>query len=122
LFSVEWEVAPTYVEGSQALVVTLLRDFIEQGPTQAELQVARKQLEGKLLRDVAQNKRLAELLSELTHQGQPDDYLNTYFERTNRLTPADVRAAMQRHLDLNYSVQVSVGPSVEQQPLPAPDQ
>ncbi|MBO9549739.1 pitrilysin family protein [Pseudomonas sp.] len=122
LFSVEWEVAPTHVEGSQELVVTLLRDFIEQGPTQAELQVARKQLEGQLLRGVAQNKRLAGLLSELTHQRQPDDHLNTYLERINRLTQADVRAAMQRHLDLSYIVKVSVGPSVEQQSLPAPDQ
>ncbi|QHG67519.1 M16 family metallopeptidase [Pseudomonas putida] len=122
LFTVEWEVAPAHVQGSQDLVVTLLRDFIEQGPTQAELQVARKQLEGQLLRGVAQNKHLAGLLSELTHQGQPDDHLNTYLERINRLTPADVRAAMQRHLDLNYSVHVSVGPSVEQQPLPAPHQ
>ncbi|PVZ43018.1 pitrilysin family protein [Pseudomonas sp. CC120222-01a] len=122
LFTVEWEVAPAHVEGSQALVANLLGDFIEQGPTEAELQVARKQLEGQLLRGVAQNKRLAGLLSELTHQRQPDDHLNTYLERINKLTPADVRAAMQRHLDLSYIVQVSVGPSVEQQPLPAPYQ
>lgn len=122
LLSVEWEVAPAHVQGSQELVVTLLRDFIEQGPTQAELHVARKQLEGQLLRGVAQNKRLAALLTELTHQRQPDDHLNTYIERIKRLTPAEVRAAMQRHFDLSYNVQVSVGPSVEQQPLPAPDQ
>ncbi|WP_079230069.1 M16 family metallopeptidase [Pseudomonas putida] len=122
LFTAEWEVAPAHVQGSQELVVTLLRDFIEQGPTQAELQVARKQLEGQLLRGVAQNKRLAALLTELTHQRQPEDHLNTYIERINQLTPADVRAAVQRHLDLSYTVQVSVGPSVEQQPLPAPDQ
>ncbi|MFJ4351512.1 M16 family metallopeptidase [Pseudomonas sp. NPDC089428] len=122
LLSVEWEVASAHVQGSQELVVTLLRDFIEQGPTQAELHVARKQLEGQLLRGVAQNKRLAALLTELTHQRQPDDHLNTYIERIKRLTPAEVRAAMQRHFDLSYNVQVSVGPSVEQQPLPAPDQ
>ncbi|WP_343597556.1 pitrilysin family protein [Pseudomonas sp.] len=122
LLSVEWEVAPAHVQGSQELVVTLLRDFIEQGPTQAELHVVRKQLEGQLLRGVAQNKRLAALLTELTHQRQPDDHLNTYIERIKRLTPAEVRAAMQRHFDLSYNVQVSVGPSVEQQPLPAPDQ
>lgn len=122
LFTVEWEVAPGHVEGSQELVVTLLRDFIEQGPTKAELQVARKQLEGQLLRGVAQNKRLAALLAELTHQRQPEDLLNTYIERINKLTPANVRTAMQRHFNLSYAVQVSVGPSVEQQPLPAPDQ
>ena len=122
LFTVEWQIAPTYVEGSQELVVDLLRDFIEQGPTQAELQVARKQREGQLLRSVAQNKSLAALLAELADQRQPDDYLNTYIERINSLTQGDVRTAMQRHLDLSCIVKVSVGPSVEQQSLPAPDQ
>ena len=122
LFTVEWEVAPAHVEGTQELVMTVLREFLEQGPTEAELQLARKQLEGQLLRGVAQNRRLAALLAELTHQRQPDDHLNTYIERINSLTSADVRAAMQRHLDLSYRVKVSVGPRVEQQPLPAPDQ
>jgi len=122
LFTVEWEVAPAHVEGTEELVMTVLRDFIEQGPTEAELQLARKQLEGQLLRGVAQNRRLAALLAELSHQRQPDNHLNTYIERINSLSPADVRAAMQRHLDLSYRVKVNVGPSVEQQPLPAPDQ
>lgn len=122
LFSAEWDIAPEYVEGSQVLVETLLREFIEQGPTQAELQVARKQLAGQLLRDVAQNKHLAALLTQITHQRQPADFLDSYIERLARLTPADVRAVMQRQLDLSQAVRVSVGPPTEQQPLPATDQ
>lgn len=122
LFSAEWDIAPEYVEGSQVLVESLLREFIEQGPTQAELQVARKQLAGQLLRDVAQNKHLAALLTQITHQRQPADFLDSYTERLARLTPADVRAVMQRQLDLSQAVRVSVGPPTEQQPLPATDQ
>lgn len=122
LFSAEWDIAPEYVEGSQVLVETLLREFIEQGPTQAEVQVARKQLAGQLLRDVAQNKHLAALLTQITHQRQPADFLDSYIERLARLTPADVRAVMQRQLDLSQAVRVSVGPPTEQQPLPATDQ
>jgi len=38
------------------------------------------------------------------------------------LTPADVRAVMQRQLDLSQAVRVSVGPHAEQQALPATDQ
>jgi len=119
LFTIEWEIAPQYVQGSQDRVAALLRDFIEQGPTQAELQLARKQLAGQLLRGVAQNNSLAALLTEMTQQRQPADHLNTYIERIGRLSPADIRAVMQRWLDLDYKVQVSVGPRVEQQPLPA---
>lgn len=122
LFTVEWEIAPRYVQGSQVLVEALLRDFIDQGPTQDELQLARTQLAGQLLRDVAQNKRLAALLTEMTHQRQPADHLNTYIDRITELNPADIRAVMQRRLDLSRKVLVSVGPSAEQQPLPTPDQ
>jgi len=122
LFSAEWDIAPAYVEGSQVLVETLLREFIDQGPTQAELQMARKQLAGQLLRDVAQNKNLAALLTQITYQRQPADYLDTCIERLARLTPEDVRAVMQRRLDLSHAVRVSVGPRTEQQPLPATDQ
>jgi len=119
LFTIEWEIAPQYVQGSQDRVAALLRDFIEQGPTQAELQLARKQLAGQLLRGVAQNNSLAALLTEITQQRQPAAHLNTYIERIGRLSPADIRAVMQRWLDLDYKVQVSVGPRVEQQALPA---
>ncbi|WP_063912083.1 pitrilysin family protein [Pseudomonas sp. p21] len=122
LFTIEWEIAPWHVQGSQELVAALLRDFIEQGPTQTELQLARKQLAGQLLRGVAQNNSLAALLTETTQQHQPADHLNTYIERIGSLSPADIRAVMQRRLDLNCKVLVSVGPRVDQQPLPATDQ
>ena len=122
LFTIEWEIAPQYVQGSQELVAALLRDFIEQGPTQAELELARKQLAGQLLRGVAQNNSLAALLTEITWQHQPADHLNTYIKRIGRLSPADIRAVMQRRLDLDCKVLVSVGPRVDQQPLPATDQ
>lgn len=122
LFTIEWEIAPAHVQGTQALVEALLREFIDQGPTQAELQLARKQLAGQLLRGVAQNKSLAALLTAISHQHQPADHLNTYIERIGRLTPADIRAVMQRRLELDGKVLVSVGPPAEQQPLPATDQ
>ncbi|WP_410481138.1 M16 family metallopeptidase [Pseudomonas plecoglossicida] len=122
LFTIEWEIEPAHVQGTQALVEALLRDFIDQGPTQAELQLARKRLAGQLLRGVAQNKSLADLLTVISHQHQPADHLNTYIERIGRLTPADIRAVMQRRLKLDDKVLVSVGPRAEQQPLPATDQ
>ncbi|MCY1460605.1 hypothetical protein D9M71_781760 [compost metagenome] len=58
----------------------------------------------------------------ITQQHQPADHLNSYIERIGRLSPADIRTVMQRRLDLNCKVLVSVGPRVDQQPLPATDQ
>lgn len=122
LFAVEWEIAPQYVQASQALVETLLREFIDEGPSQAELQFACKRLAGDLLRAAAQNQSLAALLSEISHQRQPADHLNTYVERIRAITAEEVRSVMRRRLDPNQKVLVSVGPGVEQQPLPPTDQ
>ncbi|RCL28202.1 peptidase M16 [Pseudomonas sp. AFG_SD02_1510_Pfu_092] len=122
LFAVEWEIAPHYVQGSQALVEAQMREFIDKGPTPAQLQFARKQLVGDLLRAVAQNQSLAALLTEVTQQRQPADHLNTYIERISAITPADVRRVMQRRLNLDGKVLVSVGPRADQQALPATDQ
>ncbi|WP_069942977.1 M16 family metallopeptidase [Pseudomonas putida] len=122
LFTITWEIAPMYVESSARLVEAVLSDFIEQGPTQAELQLARIKLAGQLLRAVAQNESMAALLTVITDQRQPADHLDTYVERLRALTPADVCAVMRRRLHLAEKVLVSVGPSADQQPLPDLDQ
>lgn len=122
LLVIDWEITPKHVESSAQLVEALLRDFIEQGPTPAELQLVRIKLAGQLLRAVAQNESLAGLLAEITYQHQPADHLETYVERLSALTPADVSAVMRRRLDLGEKVLVSAGPSAEQQPLPDLDQ
>ena len=97
----------------------LLTDFLDAAsaelPQDAEqLQLARQQLAGQLLRAVAQNNSLATLLTQNTHQRQPDDHLNTYIDRLTALTPEGVREVMQRRFDLTRKVLVSVGPTCQQ--------
>lgn len=120
VFLIEWDIASAYVEAAQELVQTLLADFIDQGPTAAELQLARQQLAGQLLRSVARNKSLAGLLAQLAHQQQPADYLDTFTERLASLTPQAVRETLRRRLDLEGLVRISVGPAAPQAPLPTP--
>lgn len=74
------------------------------------------------LRGVARNNSLAALLTNTTYQRQADDHLNTYIKRLTQLTPEVVREVMQRRFDQTRQVLVSVGPLVNQQPLPALDQ
>lgn len=118
VFMIEWDIASDLVEASKTLVGTLLQRFIDEGPTEAELEQARHQLAGELLRNVAQNKRLAGLLSATARQRQPEGYLNGYNAMLNGLTTGAVRETLRRRLDLRQAVWVSVGPSVDQQPLP----
>ncbi|WP_369988548.1 M16 family metallopeptidase [Pseudomonas xanthosomatis] len=123
LFVVQWDVASDQVEASEVLVRETLEAFIRQGPSEAELSHARQQIAGLLVRNIAQNGRLAELLAELGHQGLPDDHLNTYLTRLAAIGPRQVRALSLSNLDLNRLVRVSVGPSVAQAALASvPDQ
>ncbi len=118
VFMIEWDIASNLVEATKTLVGTLLQRFIDEGPTEAELELARHQLAGELLRDVAQNKRLAGLLSATARQRQPEGYLNGYNAMLTGLTTDAVRETLRRRLDLSQAVWVSVGPTVDQQPLP----
>lgn len=118
LFMVRWEVAAEYVDASLQLVRQTVQDFIEQGPTAAELLAAHRQLTGPMLRSVAQNRLLTALLGEMGYKQLPDDYLSTYLPRLAALTPEQVREALQANLDINMSIEVSVGPAADQKPLP----
>lgn len=97
----------------------VLSQFITQGPTLPELDLARRQLAGTRLREVARNQTLSRLLAKMGQQDLPDDHLSTYVDRLLSLTVEDVRQALQL-LDLDAIVAVSAGPSQDQQPLPAP--
>jgi zinc protease len=118
LLSLEWDIASPYIDASQALVSGLLEHFIAEGPTQAELDLARQQLAGAFLRTVARNQSLAGLLADSARRGLPADHLNRYLARLKAVTPAAARAVLQARLDVARSVFVSVGPTADQQPLP----
>ena len=50
----------------------------------------------------------------------PLDWLEAFVKDVSALTAEQVKEAMQRHLALEKLTVVTVGPTVEQVPLPAP--
>lgn len=118
LLMVRWEAAAEYVDASLQLVRQTVQAFIEQGPSAAELQAAHRQLIGPMLRSVAQNRGLVALLGKMAYKQLPDDYLATYLPQLAALTPEQVRETLLSNLDINLSVEISVGPAAPQQPLP----
>jgi zinc protease len=119
VFTIGWDIASHYVKGSQDLVKELLRAFIEHGPTEQELQLARQQMAGRLLRSIAQNEKLSVSLADNGYQLQPQDAINTYTHLLSSFTAQAIREVLQRRLDMGSATCVSVGPTVDQQPLPA---
>lgn len=114
LFVVQWDAAADQVEATHALVLQTLRRFMEQGPTADELRLARQQLAGSLVREVAQNRRLATLLAEQAQRDQPADHINTWLGQLSAFDPRQVQELCVSILNLNLHVLASVGPASDQ--------
>nr|WP_314877041.1 pitrilysin family protein [uncultured Pseudomonas sp.] len=115
---IDWDCAAHYGEASQALVSDILAALVEQGPSEAELALARRLRSGRLVRTVATNEGLLDLLSITCAQGLPADHINTYLQQLQAVTVQSARQALQHQLDPSRRVVVSIGPTVAQQPLP----
>lgn len=118
MLRIEWDIDARYNDGSQDRVLATLSQLVEQGPTQAELDEARQQLAGRVLRQASQNGSMLDLLSGLNNENTPVDQYFDHLQNVGALTPADIRDALQRHLDLTRTVFISIGPSEAQVPLP----
>ncbi|MCO6740653.1 hypothetical protein KQH31_31220, partial [Streptomyces sp. CHA15] len=77
----------------------LLRDYLAQGPTQAELDRAKRQIEGSFPLANASNGAIVAQLGNIGFYDLPSSYLDDFLQQVRRLTVEQVHAALQRHLD-----------------------
>lgn len=108
-------------EATLSLIRQLVREFIAQGPSEAELRRAQRQLAGSFPLSTASNADIVAQLGAIGFYDLPLDHLETFMAQVQALSVEDVRAAMARQLRDEAFVVVSTGPTLEQQPLPALD-
>ena len=118
MLRIEWDVAARYNNGTQDLVLETVKTLVNQGPTQAELDEALQQLAAQALKQVSQNGSLVELLTLLNGDRAAFDQYFTHLQQARRLTPDDIKAALQRHLNPERTVFISAGPDEQQAELP----
>lgn len=118
VLSIDWDCAAQYTKATQTLVAQMLEALVEQGPSEAELALARQQRSGQLVRAVATNQELVELLSITCQQGLPPEHLINYQTQLSAVTVQSARAALQQQLDLTRKVAVSIGTRAPQASLP----
>ncbi|UVE18089.1 insulinase family protein [Pseudomonas sp. LS44] len=106
--------------GTLKLVQDILRDYLSSGPTQKELDDAKRELAGSFPLTTASNADIVGQLGSIGFYGLPLNYLEDFMAQVQSLSAEQVKAAMSKHLDPNALIIVSAGPTVEQQPLPAP--
>ncbi|WP_010489487.1 M16 family metallopeptidase [Pseudomonas sp. S9] len=107
-------------EGTLKLVKDLLRQYLKDGPTEKELDNAKRELAGSFPLSTASNSAIVGQLGAIGFYNLPLDYLETFMQKIQALTVEQVKTAMAKHLDPDAMVIVTAGPTVEQKPLPPP--
>jgi zinc protease len=98
-------------QADQALTVArqVLREFVADGPTEAELQAAQDNLLGGFALRIDSNRKLLDNVANIAFNGLPLDYLDHWTERVQAVTPADIHTAFQRVLQPERMVTVVLG-------------
>lgn len=107
-------------EATLGLVRQLVRDFVQQGPTEAELAAAKRELMGSYPLTNASNSSIVGQLGMIGFYDLPSSQLEDFMQAVQALSVEQVHDALRRHVDPDAFVVVSVGPEVAQQPLPPP--
>jgi len=107
-------------EGTLQLVQGILADYLKSGPSQQELDDAKRELAGSFPLSNASNASIVGQLGAIGFYNLPLTWLEDFMQQSQALTVEQVKAAMNKHLAADKLVIVTVGPSVPQKPLPAP--
>ncbi len=102
------------------LVQDLLRDYIKNGPSAAELAKAKRESLGSFPLSAASNSAIVGQLAAIGFYDMPLTWMSDFMQDLQQLTVADVHEAFKRHLNPEHLVVVTAGPTVEQLPLPEP--
>ncbi|AZC53821.1 M16 family metallopeptidase [Pseudomonas chlororaphis] len=107
-------------EGTLKLVQDVLADYLKTGPTQKELEDAKRELAGSFPLSTASNADIVGQLGAIGFYNLPLSYLEDFMQQSQSLTVEQVRDVLNKHLSADKTVIVTAGPTVPQKPLPAP--
>ncbi|MDO7895804.1 M16 family metallopeptidase [Pseudomonas citrulli] len=107
-------------EGTLKLVQDVFAEYLKNGPTQKELDDAKRELAGSFPLSTASNADIVGQLGAMGFYDLPLSYLEDFMRQSQALTVDQVRAALGKHLSTDKMVIVTAGPTVPQKPLPAP--
>lgn len=86
-----------------------LNDFIKNGPTEAELQAAKKNITGGFALRTDNNSKLLNYVTMIGFYQQPLDYLDTFPLKVEAVTVDDIKHAFQRRIKPEWLQTVTVG-------------
>ena len=98
-------------QAAEALKVSqdVLRKFIAEGPSDKELKAAKDNLIGGFALRIDSNRKLLGNVAKIAWNGLPLDYLEHWTDRVQALTTKDVKEAMQRMVQPERMVTITLG-------------
>ena len=86
-----------------------LKTFIENGPTEAELTAAKQNITGGFALRVDSNSKIADYLAMIGFYDLPLDYLDSFNDKVEAVTVADIKQAFERRVNADTMLTVLVG-------------
>ena len=98
-------------QAAQAVQVSrdVLASFVANGPTEAELKAAKDNLVGGFALRIDSNHKLLDNVANIAWNHLPLDYLDTWTQRVEQVSLADIKAAFARKLQPQKMVTVVLG-------------
>ena len=94
---------------TRQLMVTLYRDFVDEGPTLKQLEAAKKHLVGGFPLKLSSNKKILQRIALVGFYDLPMDWLETWTTRVQQVTASQIRRSFRRRMPVRNLVTVMVG-------------
>ena len=108
-FQIGLTTRPDQADAAIGVAREVLRRFVDEGPTAAELQAAQDNLVNGFALRIDSNRKLLDNVANIAWYGLPLDYLDHWTEQVRQVTVADIRQAFGRLIAPDRMVTVVVG-------------
>jgi zinc protease len=112
-FVVGLQTRPDQAAQALALAQQVVAEFVQTGPSDAELQAAQTYMTHSFALRIDSNRKLLDNAAQVLWFGLPSDYLRTWTQRMQAVTATDIRRAFARVLQPQRMVSVVVGDKSE---------
>lgn len=92
-----------------AVMRETLATFVTEGPSENELEAAKKNITGGFPLRISSNKKIIDYIGMIGFYGLPLDYLDTFNAKVETVTVADIKDAFQRRVHPDRMAIVMVG-------------
>jgi zinc protease len=108
-FQIGLTTRPDQADQAIGVVRDVVQGFVAEGPSEAELRAAKEYLVNSFALRIDSNRKLLDNVANVAWNRLPLDYLDTWTQRVEAVTLADIRRAFSRVLQPDRMVTVVVG-------------